>query len=235
MITFSSMPCFEAHIHFDVKENDVRTRIDRYYSPEVHDRMMALVHMWHPEWPYLCYDEYTPLNYVNTSFISRDGIHTVQNAYSNTTDCPWGYVHEGFDFYFKHDRRVYVAAPGLVKTISLIDRGSGVNRYALNITIQFNSYISTEYIFEIWSNNINDYNTQLSKIYITEGEWIMLGWGIGDFQQFHPSGHVQFSIIENGDRFPLDKYYSPAAYDQMMKLINVYHNWSYLCYIGQPW
>jgi len=57
-----------AHIHFDVIEDGVRTRLDRYYSLAGYNRMMDLVHLWHPEWPYLCYDETTPLDYVNTTF-----------------------------------------------------------------------------------------------------------------------------------------------------------------------
>lgn len=221
------------HIHFAVLENDISSRLDRYYSPEAYDRMMALVHQYHPEWPYLCYDDTTPLDYVNTTFISRDSIHDVQNAYSNTNDCPWGYVHKGFDFYFINNRRVYNAAPGFVKTLELIDRGEGINRYALNITMEFNDIISVEYIFEIWSNNINDYNTQLSKIYIEEGNWYMMGWPIGDFHQANSSSYVHFAIRENGDYPPLDKYFGSIAHDIMMNLIHDYHpTWDYLCYTG---
>jgi len=198
--------------------------------------MMALVHQYHPEWPYLCYDDSTPLDYVNTSFISKGDIHTVQNAYSNTTDCPWGEVHKGFDFYFKDNERVYFAAPGFVKKIQLIDHGRDPDRYALNITARFNENISLEYIFEIWSSDINDYNNQLSKISIEEGNWYMMGWPLGDFHQVSLSSHVHFAIRENGDYPPLDKYYGSAAYEIMMNLIHEYNpSWNYLCYIGQSW
>jgi len=225
-----------AHIHFDVIEDDVRTRLDRYYSPATYDKMMDLIHMWHPEWPYLCYDENTPLDYVNTTFTSRLNIHNVTRAYSNTTECPWGSVHLGFDFYFKDNRRVFAAAPGLVKSIQVINSLEDINNYALNITIQFNNEIQCEYIFELWTSDLNDVNTQLSKIYINVGEWIMLGWGIGDFQQFDPSGHIHFTIRENGDYPPLDKYFSPVAYNIMMDLIHDYEpTWKYLCYTGQSW
>ncbi|MBA7704424.1 hypothetical protein ES703_113232 [subsurface metagenome] len=222
-----------AHIHFDVIEDDVRTRLDRYYSPAAYDRMMNLVHMWHPEWPYLCYDENTPLDYVNTTFTSRLNIHNVTRAYSNTTACPWGSVHLGFDFYFKDNRRVYAAAPGLVKSIQVINSLEVITNYALNITIQFNNEIQCEYIFELWTSDLNDITTQLSKIFINVGEWIMLGWNIGDFQQFDPLGHVHFAIRENGDYPPLDEYFSPAAYNIMMDLIHDYEpTWNYLCYTG---
>jgi hypothetical protein len=225
-----------AHIHFDVIENDVRTRLDRYYSPEAYEKMMDLVHIWHPEWPYLCYDENTPLNYVNTTFSSISNIHNVTKAYSNTTECPWHEVHKGFDFYYMNNRRIYSAAPGKVLSITEIDRGSGLNQYAINITIQFNSDIQCEYIFELFTSDHNDVITQLSNIYISEGEWIMLGWGIGDFQQYDPAGHVHFAIREKGDYPPLDKYFSPTAYNIMMDLIHAYEpSWNYLCYIGQPY
>lgn len=225
-----------AHIHFDVIEDDVRTRLDRYYSPAGYDRMMDLVHMWHPEWPYLCYDASTPLDYVNTTFSSKSQINAVTNAYSNTTDCPWGYVHEGFDFYFNLNQRFYSAAPGLVDTIYVIDRGSGLNRYAINITIKFNSDIQCEYILELYTDSLSEIMTQLSKIYITEGEWIMLGWGIGDFHYISAASHIHFAIRENSEYLPLDKYFSPTAYDLMMDLIHDKGlSWTYLCYIGQLW
>ena len=223
-----------AHIHFDVIEDDVRTRLDRYYSPTGYDRMMGLVHIWHPEWPYLCYDENTPLNYVNTTYSSKGQINKVDNAYSNTTVCPWGYIHEGFDFYFKFNQRFYSAAPGLVDAIYIIDRGSGLNRYAVNITIKFNSDIQCEYILELYTSNPADITTQLSKIYITEGQWIMLGWAIGDFHQIiNGTSHIHFAIRENGAYLPLDKYFSSVSYDLMMNLIHDYKpSWLYLCYTG---
>jgi murein DD-endopeptidase MepM/ murein hydrolase activator NlpD len=225
-----------AHIHFDVIEDDVRTRLDRYYSSTGYNRMMDLVHIWHPEWPYLCYDDNTPLDYVNTTFSSKSQIYTVITAYSNTTDCPWGYIHEGFDFYFNFSRRFYSAAPGLVDTIYIIDRGSGLNRYAINITVKFNSDIQCEYILELYTNNLSDIMDQLSKIFVTEGEWIMLGWGIGDFHQISAASHIHFAIRENGEYHPLDRYFSSASYDLIMDLIHDSKpTWNYLCYTGQPW
>ena len=225
-----------AHIHFDVIEDDVRTRLDRYYSPTSYDQMMHLVHIWHPEWLYLCYDETTPLNYVNTTFSSKSQIYTVINAYSNTSDCPWGYVHQRFDFFFTFNQRFYSAAPGVVDAIYVIDRGSGLNRYAINVTIKFNSEIQCEYILELYTDNLTNIMNQLSKIYITEGEWIMLGWAIGDFQQVSAASYIHFAIRENGEYLPLDKYFSSSAYNLMMNLIHDYQaGWNYLCYVGQPW
>ena len=103
---------------------------------------------------------------------------------------------------------MYTAAPGLVKSIQVINSLEIITNYAINITIQFNDEIQCEYIFELWTSDINDINTQLSNIYIFDniGEWIMLGWPIGDFQQFDPLGHVHFAIRENGDYPPLDNY-----------------------------
>ncbi|MFX1344999.1 MAG: M23 family metallopeptidase [Promethearchaeota archaeon] len=225
-----------AHIHFDVIEDGVRTRLDRYYSLATYTRMMELVHMWHHEWPYLCYDETTPLDYANTTFLSKSHINNVVNVYSNTTDCPWFYVHKGFDFYFNLNQRFFSAAPGQVDAIYVIDRGSGLDRYAINITITFNSEIQCEYILELYTNSLIDIMNQLSKIYITEGEWIMLGWGIGDFQQISVASHIHFAIREKGEYLPLDRYFSSTAYDLMMDLIHDYEpSWNYLCYTGQPW
>ncbi len=222
-----------AHIHFDVIEDGVRTRLDRYYSLAGYNRMMDLVHLWHPEWPYLCYDETTPLDYVNTTFSSMLNINDVQKGYSNTTECPWGSIHLGFDFYFKDNNRIYSAAPGLVKSINEINRGSGSDQYAINITVEFNDEIQCEYIFELWTNDVNDVDTQMAKIFITEGEWIMLGWGIADFHQANIDSHLHFAIREKGEYPPLTNYFSSVTSDIMLNLVKSYNSsWNYWCYTG---
>ncbi|MFX1327031.1 MAG: M23 family metallopeptidase [Promethearchaeota archaeon] len=225
-----------AHIHFDVIENNIRTRLDRYYSPVASDRMMGLIHIWHPEWPYLCYDENTPLDYVNTTFSSKLDINDVQKAYSNTTNCPWGSVHLGFDLYFKNNKRIYSATPGLIKSITIVDRGIGPNQYAINITLKFNEKIQCEYIFELWSSDFNDVNIQISKILISEGEWIMLGWNLADFHYVNTNSHVHFAIRENGDYPLLTNYFSAMASNIMLDLVQIHNSsWNYWCYYGQPW
>jgi len=222
-----------AHIHFDVIEDGIRTRLDRYYSLAGYNRMMDLVHLWHPEWPYLCYDETTPLDYVNTTFSSMLNINDVQKGYSNTTECPWGSIHLGFDFYFKDNNRIYSAAPGLVKSINEINRGSGSDQYAINITVEFNDEIQCEYIFELWTNDVNDVDTQMAKIFITEGEWIMLGWGIADFHQANIDSHLHFAIREKGEYPPLTNYFSSVTSDIMLNLVKSYNSsWNYWCYTG---
>ena len=222
-----------AHIHFDVIEDGVRTRLDRYYSLAGYNRMMDLVHLWHPEWPYLCYDETTPLDYVNTTFSSMLNINDVQKGYSNTTECPWGSIHLGFDFYFKDNNRIFSAAPGLVKSINEINRGSGSDQYAINITVEFNDEIQCEYIFELWTNDVNDVDTQMAKIFITEGEWIMLGWGIADFHHANIDSHLHFAIREKGEYPPLTNYFSSVTSDIMLNLVKSYNSsWNYWCYTG---
>lgn len=225
-----------AHIHFDVIEDDVRTRLDRYYSPAAYARMMDLVHRDHPDWLYLCYDENTPLDYMIASFEFNNSISEVIKGYSNTPLCPWGEIHLGFDFYFTHGSKVLAAAPGQVTEIQLIDRGTGrQDRYALRLIINYSNTVAIEYLFEIWSDDYSDYQQQESQINIDLGEWVQLGWDIAWFYKINSSAHVHFAFLENGNSAPICQYYSVDAYDKMMGLVK-YHglNWTKLCYLMFP-
>ena len=227
-----------AHIHFDVIENDVRTRLDRYYSPEAYEKMMDLVHMWHPEWPYLCYDENTPLDYMMASFEFNWSISKVEKGYSNTPLCPWNETHLGFDFFFIDNAKVLAAAPGQVTVIECIDRGSGrQDRYALRLVLNFSQTLATEYLFEIWSDDYADYEQQLNQLQVEVkvGNWIPLAWDLGSFHKVNSSAHVHFAVNENGSPAPICQYYSTDAYNKMMGLVK-YHglDWIKLCYLIYP-
>ncbi len=168
------------------------------------------------------YDD-SVLDYMDVIYENQSNINAVNEAYSNTDNCPWGFVHEGFDYFFNNNSAVLAAAPGKVIEIVYTDNGEGIdNRYYVTVWIRFNNTVEIGYNFESWTTNNSDWENQKSMIGVQEGDWV---------EQNQESAHIHFDVIENNDRKCQVKYYSSEGYAEIMDLIHSYHpDWDY-CYI----
>lgn len=209
-----------AHIHFDVIENDVRIRVDKYYSPTAYARMLAFVQSYQPYWPAFCFDGSEPLNYMIDIYEYSSDVFNITKTYSQTTSCPWGSVHLGLDIQLNADRKVRNAAPGQVIEKSIGDRGLVSDRYYINLTIQYNDTTYIEYIFEMMSAIYSHATTQLSAISVNVGDWVIIDWDLGLYKPGNSLAHIHFSVIENGIRPPLNKYFSISAFNNMIDLLH---------------
>ena len=177
------------------------------------------------------YDD-SVLDYMDVVYDNQSDIIGVMEAYSNTANCPWGFVHEGFDYFMNNDSSVLAATPGKVYDIAYTDNGEGFeNRYWVAVWIRFNETVEIGYNFESFTTNESDWENQKSMINIQEGDWVEQGQEIGRFLQVGGPAHIHFDVIENNERQCHIKYYSPEAYAEIMELIHFYHSdWNY-CYI----
>jgi hypothetical protein len=174
----------------------------------------------------------TQLNYMDVIFVHTDNITAVNEAYSNTANCPWGFKHEGFDFFFANNSRVIAAAPGQVERIETHDWGADKeNRYTVNVQIRFNCSAVVNYHFESWTAQSDDWEHQKAIIGVKEGDWVSIGQEIGHMLSIGPGAHIHFDVVENNERHCLTQYYSAEAYQKMTDLIHLFHpDWE-LCYI----
>ena len=172
------------------------------------------------------------LDYMNIIYENQSDINSVNEAYSNTENCSWGFIHEGFDYFMNNNTAVLAAAPGIVYDIVYTDNGEGVdNRYYVSLWIRFNKTVEVGYNFESWTTNETDWDNQKSMIDVQEGDWVEQGQEIARFLQVGGAAHIHFDVIENNGRQGHTKYYSPEAYVEIMDLIHSYHpDWDY-CYI----
>jgi murein DD-endopeptidase MepM/ murein hydrolase activator NlpD len=181
--------------------------------------------------------ESTHLNYMEVIYENQADIYALNEGYSNTIECPWGFIHRGFDFAFNNNSKVLAAAPGQVKKIELKDFGADKeNRYTIGIIIKFNGSTDTQYNFEPWTNKTADIQKQLSMILIHEGDWVELGQEIGHFLNNGTGAHVDFSVQINYIFQPLTPFYSLSEATELLSMIHVFHpTWNYIDYLGQPW
>jgi len=54
------------------------------------------------------------LNYMGVSFENETDINAFNEGYSESNACPWGFEHNGLDFFFNNNSNVIAAAPDQV-------------------------------------------------------------------------------------------------------------------------
>jgi hypothetical protein len=172
------------------------------------------------------------LNYMNVIYTNRSNITGVMETYSNTVNCPWGFIHEGFDFFFANHSKVIAAAPGQVIRVDYTDSGENIgNRYCVGVAIQFNCTTIVGYGFEPWTNETENWLLQQSMISVKVGDWVEIGQEIGQMLVIGNAAHIHFEVIENDNKPCLTKYYSEAGYQEIMNLIHIFHPTWELCYV----
>ncbi|MHA1814703.1 MAG: hypothetical protein ACTSX1_01765 [Candidatus Heimdallarchaeaceae archaeon] len=84
------------------------------------------------------------LDYMGVVYENRSDIYTFNEGYSSSINCPWGFIHEGIDYFLINNSKVIAAAPGQVENIEWRDNGEGTeNRFYEFLLCK--SVISTQY------------------------------------------------------------------------------------------
>jgi len=212
-----------AHIHFDLKEKGIRYRLDRYYTPTAYQDMMDLVHIYHPEWPFFCFDENTPLVYLDVIWNNPIDVQWI-DPFTRGVYNPICREHLGIDIKFHNNTVIRAAAPGQVTMVEYKDWGSGVdNRYMVGLMISYNETTMVGYNFEPWTDDSADFELQKSMISVKEGDWVWLGQEIGRFLLVGPHGHIHHDVVENWERHPMGKYYGEVGYAKALSLYHTFH------------
>jgi murein DD-endopeptidase MepM/ murein hydrolase activator NlpD len=168
------------------------------------------------------------LNYMGVIYSNRSDILNWNGGYSESTDCPWGRIHNGLDFAFRNDSDVIAAAPGIVEAIELSFLVNGTV-YKVAVLIRFNNSVMIEYGFEGFSDDVEVRAHQVAMLDIEEGEWVAKGDVIGKFLQGYGGAHVHFGIYVGEATCPIP-FFSPDAYAEMMELVHSFEPTWNLCY-----
>ena len=169
------------------------------------------------------------LNTMGVIYQDRENITTFNEGYSESSTCPWGFVHNGIDYFFANGSNVLAAAPGQVKELSWRDNGAGVaNRFFIRVNIQFNATVLLGYNFEPWTNFTADKDHQLALIDVAQGDWVVKGQIIGKFLSVS-QGHIHFDVIEKNERHCPSQYFGSSDLAEITGMIHDFHSWD-LCY-----
>ena len=69
--------------------------------------------------------ENVELDYMNVVYDNRSDIYAFNEGYSSSINCPWGFIHEGIDYFLINNSKVIAATPGQVEKIEWTDNGEG--------------------------------------------------------------------------------------------------------------
>ncbi len=171
------------------------------------------------------------LNYMDVIYENRSDIYAFNEGYSETDSCPWGFKHQGIDYFLLNNTKVLAATPGRVEKIEWKDYGEGVeNRFHARIWIRFNKTVEIGYNFEPWTTTEVDKDKQLAMFKVQVGDWVEIGQEIARFLYVNGGAHIHFDVIEGGERSCPQKYFSTSGYTEIMEMIHSYNPGWELCY-----
>jgi len=171
------------------------------------------------------------LDDMGVIYVNQSDIYAFNEGYSESENCPWGFVHNGIDYFFRNGSAVLAAAPGQVISVTTKDYGpQEENRYHVAVEIQFNATVILLYNFEPWTQDAQDLDCQVELLMVDVGDWVVAGQQIATFLNMGDGAHVHFGVIQNGAAQCPRQYFSDAAYAEIMELVHYYHpDWD-LCY-----
>ncbi len=173
----------------------------------------------------------TRLDDMGVIYVNRSDIYAFNEGYSESENCPWGFPHNGIDYFFKNKSTVIAAAPGLVESVTVTDNGPDTaNRFHIMVRIRFNATVEVIYNFEPWTDDPAEKDRQLEMIQIEAGDWVAKGDTIATFLNCGYGAHIHFGVVQDDQWRCPKEYLSDEAYDELMALVHTYHpDWN-LCY-----
>ncbi|TET08276.1 MAG: M23 family metallopeptidase [Candidatus Thorarchaeota archaeon] len=168
------------------------------------------------------------LNDMGVIYANRSDIESYNEGYSESDSCPWGFIHNGIDFFYFNNSDVIAGAPGLVERIDLNDWGpEAAHRYTINVEIKFNYTVSLWYGFEPWTNSTLAQAQQVAMFNFEVGTWVAKGDVIAKFLAKAGSAHIHFGVVQEGEWRDPTLYMSNSSYDELQEMIWDFHpSWS---------
>ncbi|MBN2228562.1 MAG: M23 family metallopeptidase [Candidatus Thorarchaeota archaeon] len=164
------------------------------------------------------------LDYMGVIYANRSDIEGFNEGYSGSTACPWGFVHNGIDYFYFNNSDVIAAAPGLVEKIELHDWGlEAQHRYTISVEIRFNASVNLLYNFEPWTNSTDEQAQQVEMFNIEVGSWVTKGDVIAKFLHAGEGAHIHFGIYQDGEARDPTLYLSTDGYNELLEMIHDFH------------
>jgi len=164
------------------------------------------------------------LDDMGVAYANRSDIRSFNEAYSESDNCPWGFVHNGIDYAYFNDSDVIAAAPGLVERINLNDWGSEAqHRYTINVEIRFNETVKVIYHFEPWTNSTDEQAQQVEMFNFEVGTWVTKGEVIAKFLVAGNGAHIHFGVVQNEEWRDPSLYMSTEGYNELLGMIQDFH------------
>jgi len=165
-----------------------------------------------------------------TPYLNNFDMASIHEAFSSTSSAPWGFEHNGVDFFPAGNNKPFQAvASGTVEAVRLWQNDRSSN-WQVNVMIKVNPTYSVEYAFEPFSTSQTDGNTQLANISVSMGQIVAQGTVIGNLFTVAPAAHVHFTLLQNSISICPENYFTTSAKDSVLRLIHKDHPTWNMCY-----
>ena len=168
------------------------------------------------------------LENVGVIYSNQSDIYGYAEGYSETSSCPWGFIHNGIDYFFNNGSEVVAASPGYVEEVSWrLNPDTTLNMYNIFVTVRFNASVEISYTFEPFTHVEGDQNRQLAMLTIQKGDWIQKGDVIAQFLYVEEGAHIHWGIRIHNDWVDPEPFFSSSDHAELLSLIDSYHpGWS---------
>ena len=164
------------------------------------------------------------LDDMGVIYSNRPDIESFNEGYSESVSCPWGFIHNGIDYFYFNNSDVIAAAPGLVESIELRDWGpESWQRYVISMEIRFNATVTLSYGFEPITNFTEDQAQQLAMFNIEVGDWVSKGDVIAKFLYVNDGAHIHFGVNQDNSARDPTLYLSTTDYNELLEMIHDFH------------
>lgn len=177
------------------------------------------------------YEEDSPLPFASliTPFVYEDNVTTVNEAYSDTKNCPWGFVHQGIDF-FTFNNSPFQAVADCVLTEKIKFYNSGNGQWQVNLRLEYSSDVWFGMAFEPGSANESHGDQQLTMISHSEGTQLKKGDIIGTLLTVRDGAHVDWGVRIYDINVCPAPYFTPEAYQSVLNTIQKNNPSWEMCY-----
>lgn len=165
-----------------------------------------------------------------TPYAHQTEMSSINEAYSETTACPWGFVHKGIDFFPVGDLATFRAASA--GTISRLEKfyNSGNGLWQVNLDLKINSMYRLGYAFEPFSSIEAQADTQMASMSVSVGQTVTQGQTLGRLLVRGGGAHVHFGLYrDNADICP-ESFFTPEARDSILSILHRTFPGAFLCY-----
>jgi hypothetical protein len=165
-----------------------------------------------------------------TPYQNISEMSVINEAYSESSSCPWGFIHQGIDFFPVSDLATFRAVSN--GTIERIDRfyNTGNGYWQVNLDLRINSVYRVGYAFEPMSSNSADADTQMSNILVTQGQTVTQGQALGRLLVRGGGTHVHFGLYKGNNPICPESYFTEDARNSILLILHRTYPGANICY-----
>lgn len=165
-----------------------------------------------------------------TPYQHQSEMDVINEAYSETTACPWGFVHKGIDFFPAGDLATFRAASS--GTIDRLERYHNPvsGTWQVNLDLKINSMYRLGYAFEPFSALEAHADTQMANMSVSVGQAVSQGQALGRLLARGGGAHVHFGLYRNNTDICPESFFTAEARDSILSILHRTFPGAALCY-----